>query len=70
MTLQNVAAGRITHRRRRLATQDVLQESSIVTTSHNSGNVPAIKKKKGRTNTKLKRPPNGVLIPIEPESDW
>jgi hypothetical protein len=45
------------------------QENMIVTTSNNSENGPTIKKKKGRTSTKLKRPPNGVLIPIEPEGE-
>lgn len=64
----DVAAGRITHRRRRPVTQEVSQENNSASASNNSENGPV--KKKGRTSTKLKRPPNGVRIPIEPESDW
>ena len=65
-----MAAGRINHRRRRPVTQDVSQENNNIEASNNSENGQAFKKKKGRTNTKLKRPPNGERIPIIPKSDW
>ncbi len=70
MIFQDVAVGRITHRHRKQATQDVSQENNSASASNNSENGPAIKKKKGRTRTQLKRPPNGARIPIEvPDSD-
>jgi hypothetical protein len=73
MILEDVVSGRISHWRRRQVMQEVQQEeqqeNNIVMASNNSENAPVIKKRKGRTSTKLKRPPNGVRIPIEPESD-
>jgi hypothetical protein len=69
MILQDATTRHISHRRKRQVTQEVSQENRIVTASNNSENGPVIKKKKGRTSTRLKRPPNGVLIPIESEGD-
>ncbi|KAM0837264.1 hypothetical protein ACQ4PT_061782 [Festuca glaucescens] len=66
---EDAATGHISHRCKRQVTQEVSQENSIVSASNNSEYGPVIKKKKGQTSTRLKRPPNGVLIPIEPESD-